>query len=120
MSPAGASHKKLAISGPSSEPVADESDCVGELEGYRLVNFQEFKATLEASGTHQSLSTHLVREFGPEDCMKVVTMPSLLSDSYAKSTKCLNARSILAMWSIDCGQSSTSTFCGIVDMLPPL
>ena len=50
--PLSASHKKIAISGPSSiqELEEDESEFVGELEGYRLINCQEFKKNLEAYG----------------------------------------------------------------------
>ncbi len=43
-----------------------------------------------------------------------------ISDPYAPDAKQLNARSVMAMQAIGRGQTSLQSFCGLMDILPPL
>lgn len=129
--PLSACHKKFAASGTSSSPV-EEDKFLRELEGYRLVNCQEYKRNLEAQGqcpkcnssltlseslpTKRGLVSNLRTVCSNESCHYSVT----ITDPYSKSTKSLNTRSVFAMRSIGCGLKGLSAFCGAMDMLPPL
>ena len=44
----------------------------------------------------------------------------MISDPYSKKAKSLNTRSVLGMREIGRGRNSLETFCGLMDMLPPI
>ena len=48
------------------------------------------------------------------------TNNAAVSDPYVSDAKCLNARSVLGMREIGKGRNSLETFCGMMDMLPPV
>ena len=44
----------------------------------------------------------------------------MLSDPYSQEAKSLNARSVLGMQAIGRGRASLESFCGVMDMFPPV
>ena len=132
-----ASSKKLAISPPSctllpSTSSAGESyDYVGEKAGYRLISCERLDqapsshkcsvclspCTLEEDlATRRGLVSKLVIRCTNAACGKEV----VLSDPYSQEAKSLNARSVLGMRAIGRGRASLESFCGLMDMLPPV
>ena len=143
-----ASSKKLAIvprcpsvGGPAgnlrssclSMPSAGESSSsVGELRGYRLIKCEEYIQSLSETGkcptcrspltlreelaTRRGLVSKLMTSCTNTACDYEIVM----SDPRSEGAKSLNARSVLGMRAIGRGRSSLESFCGLMDMLPPL
>ena len=141
-----ASGKKLAICPSSSESSSRSShpstssacefsesyDYVGELHGYRLVNCERlFQAVSEIGvcsdcGSSLTLRENLVSRRGLVSKLMICCTSTVcnkevkISDPYTFDAKSLNARSVVAMRTIGRGQSSLESFCGMMDMLPPV
>ena len=53
-------------------------------------------------------------------CCTVCDKKAAISDPYAPDAKQLNGRSVMAMRAIGRGQTSLQSFCGLMDILPPV
>ena len=138
-----ASSKKLAISSLfqaksssalpgsiSGEPNDDHS--VREMKGYWLIRCEELsQAVIEigvcsACGSSLTFQEDIVTIRGIVSKMSICSTNSecskttMISNPYDSDAKHLNARSILAMRAIGRGRSSLESFCGFMDMLPPV
>ena len=50
----------------------------------------------------------------------VCNREAFVTDPYSKESKSLNTRSVLAMQTIGKGRAGLESFCGVMDMLPPV
>ena len=145
-----ASSKKLALSpqypltvgaGPSlrssSHPRTFSSSCesldhVGEMKGYRLVSCEKLSgavgetAVCSLCASPLTVKENLVVRRGLVSKLMIVCTntacrkEAVVSDPYASDAKSLNTRSVLGMQEIGRGRNGLESFCGIMDMLPPL
>ena len=53
-------------------------------------------------------------------CCTVCDKKAVISDPYAPDAKQLNARSVMVMQAIGRGKTSLQSFCGLMDILPPV
>ena len=128
------SRRGLRSSHPSASSTCESDDYVymGELKGYRLVNCERLSQAVSESGVCSGCGSpltvreNLVSRRGLVSklvvcCTNIACNREVkISDPYASDAKSLNVRSVVAMRTIGRGQASLQTFCGMMDMLPPV
>lgn len=107
-------------------------DYVGEMEGNRLVSCERLSQAVSKIGictkceapltvredlaTRRGLASKLMICCTNVVCNREVAV----CDPYSKESESLNTRSVMAMRAIGLGRSSLESFCGLMDMLPPV
>lgn len=116
----------------STSLAGEPSSSVGEMKGYRLIDCAELLKGVsgiglcDACGTRLTVRDNLVARRGLVSKLMICcpntayNKESSISDPYSETAKSLNARSVLAMRTIGRGHNSLESFCGVMDMLPPL
>ena len=128
--PSGGSTRRSArLHTTAGEP---EPDGCGEMKGYRLVSCESLSQAVGKMGVcsecfspltvREDLSTRrgLVSKLAICCTNTECGREAKVSDPYSSETKSLNTRSILAMREIGRGRSYLESFCGVMDMLPPV
>ena len=130
-----ASSKKLAISSSMSAPPdqpSESSDYMYKLKGNRIVDCENLEQAIGSIGlcndcksplalsedlaTRRELVSKLAICCTNAECNK----EALISDPYSKSSKSLNTISVFGMREIGRGKNSLETFCGLMDLFPPV
>lgn len=116
----------------SANEASESNDYVGELKGYRLVSCERLSEAVteigvcSGCGSPLTFREDLVSRRGLVSKLMICCTSSVcnrevkISDPYASNAKSLNARSVVAMRTIGRGQASLESFCGMMDMLPPV
>ncbi len=102
------------------------------MKGYRLVDCGRFSQAVGEIGVCSVCASPLtVREdlTGRRGLLSKLSIcctntdcgkKAKVSDPYSQEAKSVNARSVLAMREIGRGRAYLQTFCGVMDMLPPV
>lgn len=131
--PSTSSADEPSISSGMFEDPESEEDYryVGNLQGYRLLDCEDLIQAASGLGCLScGASVKLVEDLSVRrgltsklfyQCTNTVCKEDiLLSNPYAGKSKSLNVRSVLAMRTIGRGHSGMESFCGMMDMLPPV
>jgi len=117
---------------PCSSFSGTNDDDVGNMEGYRLVNCEALLQAVTIVGVCSSCWSRLTVK---EDLAARRGLTSKLTiccsnakcekkaavcDPYTPESKLLNTRAVLGMRQIGRGRAGLETFCGLLDMLPPV
>ena len=117
---------------PSTSSTGESLDYVGEMIGYRLVSCERLSgavseiAVCSLCASPLTVEENLLVRRGLVSKLTICCTntackkEAVVSDPYASDTRSLNARSVLGMREIGRGRNSLVSFCGIMDMLPPL
>ena len=116
----------------SSGETGELCEYVGRLKGYRLVGCEKLSQVVSevgacsACGAPLALREDLVTRRGLVSKLVIGCTSSVcdkeaeITNPYSSDAKSLNARSVIAMRAIGRGQASLESFCGFMDMLPPM
>ena len=122
-----ASHPSTSSAGES-----ESLDYVGKMKGYRLVSCETLSQAVSEIGVCSvcasllTVKEDLVARRGLVSKLMICcantacNKEAAVSDPYASDSKSLNTRSVLGMREIGRGRNSLESFCGIMDLPPPL
>ena len=132
-SPGHTSHSPfVGTTAGEHESSDDEQGICGEMKGYRLVDCGRFSQAVGEIGVCSVCASPLTaREdlTGQRGLLSKLSIcctntdcgkKAKVSDPYSQEAKSVNARSVLAMREIGRGRAYLQTFCGVMDMLPPV
>ena len=115
---------------PSTSSAGELDQYVGEMKGYRLVSCDRLSgavseiAVCSLCTSPLTVEENLVVRRGLVSkltiCCTARKKEAVVSDPYTSDAKSLNGRSVLGVREIGRGRNSLGSFCGIMDMLPPL
>ena len=124
--------QRVSIPCTSSGEMGELCEYVGRLKGYRLVGCERLSQAVSevgvcsASGSPLKLKEDLVTRRGLVSKLVIGCTSSVcnkeaeITNPYSSDAKTLNARSVRVMRAIGQGQASLESYCGFMDMLPPM